>query len=188
MRKLLPVYITLLLFIFIIAQNVSAENIHFNDYVYTLKSTDISKHSEVIKNEYFTQNESKDFWTTSIDIYYYPEEKNPLKFAANFDKEIEKQENMLLLKFIQNKKQDIAVISYFENIIQNYTTYFIYNICKYEKHPEKGTLVLKFAKKYVFNTKEEITKIARDIKAVNNDYMEQMIILQIPEIVEKEIP
>ena len=77
MRKLLPVYITLLLFIFIIAQNVSAENIHFNDYVYTLKSTDISKHSEVIKNEYFTQNESKDFWTTSIDIYYYPEKKNP---------------------------------------------------------------------------------------------------------------
>ena len=95
---------------------------------------------------------------------------------------------MLLLKFIQNKKQDIAVISYLENIIQNDTTYFIYNICKYEKHPEKGTLVLKFAKKYVFNTKEEITKIARDIKAVNNDYMEQMIILQIPEIVEKEIP
>ena len=124
----------------------------------------------------------------SIDILYYPEKNNPLKFAAEQDSEIEKKENLLLLKFIQNKKQDVAVISYLENIIQNNQTYFIYNICKYEKHPKKGTLVLKFAKKYVFNTKEEITKIAQDIKSVNDDYMEQMIILQIPQIVEKEIP
>lgn len=188
MRKLLPIYLLVSLIVFLIAQNVNAENIHFNDFIYTLKSTDISKHAEVIKNEYFKQNENKDFWTSSIDIFYYPEQNNPLKFAAKFDSEIEKQENLLLLKFIQNKKQDIAVISYLENIIQNDKTYFIYNICKYEKHPKKGTLVLKFAKKYVFNTKEEITKMAQDIKTVNDDYMEQMIILPIPQIVEKELP
>ena len=155
MRKLLPLYLSILLTGFLIAQNVNAENVHFNDFIYT---------------------------------FYYPEKNNPLKFAAEQDSEIEKKENLLLLKFIQNKKQDVAVISYLENIIQNNQTYFIYNICKYEKHPKKGTLVLKFAKKYVFNTKEEITKIAQDIKSVNDDYMEQMIILQIPQIVEKEIP
>ena len=188
MRKILPFYFTLLLFVFLIAQNVKAENVHFNDFIYTLKSTDLSKRSEVIKNEYFTRDECKDFWTSSIDILYYPEQNNPLKFAAELDSQIEKKENLLLLKFIQNKKQSIAVISYLENIIQNDKTYFIYNICKYEKHPKRGTLVLKFSKKYVFNTKEEITKIAQDVKAINNDYMEQMIILQIPQIVEKELP
>ncbi len=188
MRKLLPLYLSILLTGFLIAQNVNAENVHFNDFIYTLKSTDLSNSPKIIKNEYFTKNENKDFWTSSIDILYYPEKNNPLKFAAEQDSEIEKKENLLLLKFIQNKKQDVAVISYLENIIQNNQTYFIYNICKYEKHPKKGTLVLKFAKKYVFNTKEEITKIAQDIKSVNDDYMEQMIILQIPQIVEKEIP
>ena len=188
MRKLLPLLFSLLLFIPLIVQNVSAENVHFNDFIYTLKSTDLSKRSEVIKNEYFTANESKNFWTSSIDILYYPEQNNPLKFASELDSKIEKKENLLLLKFIQNKKRNIAVISYLENIIQNDKTYFIYNICKYEKHSKRGTLVLKFSKKYVFNTKEEITKIAQDVKSINDDYMEQMIILQIPQIVDKELP
>ena len=68
----------------------------------------------------------------------------------------------------------------------NDKTYFIYNLCKYEKHPKKGILELKFSKKYVFNTKEEITQIGKEIKSINNDYMEQMVILHIPAIVEKE--
>ena len=118
-----------------------------------------------------------------IGIYYYPEISNPLKFAADTDKRIESKENFLLLKFVQNKKQDIAVISYLENIAQNDKTYFIYNIYKYEKHPKKGMMVLRFAKKYVFNTKDEITKIGHEVKAINDEYMEKIIVSPIPPVV-----
>lgn len=188
MRKLLPVYLILIAIICIITQKVRAENVHFNNFIYTLKSIDMTDKQNVIKNEYFTNREDKSFWKSSIEIYYYPEINNPINYASRFDNEIENAENLLLLKFIQNKKQNIAIISYLENIIQNDKTYFIYNVCKYEKHPKKGIMALKFSKKYVFNTKEEITKIAEDVKTVNDDYMEQMVILPIPQIVEKELP
>lgn len=186
MKKLIPVYLILILLFFVIAQKVKAENLHFNNFVYILKSGDITNRKTVVKNEYYKRDENKNYWTSSIEISYFPEISNPLKYAAEFDKKIEAKENLLLLKFIQNKKQDTAIISYLENIVQNDKTYFIYNICKYQKHPKKGILELRFAKKYVFNTKEEITKIGHEIKSVNDDYMEQMVILQIPPIVEKE--
>ena len=186
MRKLIPIYFILILMILVIAQRVKAENVHFNNFVYTLKSGDISNRKNVVKNDYYRRDKNKDYWTSAIQISYYPEISNPLKYAAEVDKKIEGKENLLLLKFIQNKKQNIAIISYLENIVQNDKTYFIYNLCKYEKHPKKGILELKFSKKYVFNTKEEITQIGKEVKSINNDYMEQMIILHIPAIVEKE--
>ncbi len=186
MRKLIPIYLVLILMAFVIVQKVKAENVHFNNFIYTLKSGDISNRKSVVKNEYYRRDENKDYWTSAIQISYYPEITNPLKYAAETDKKIESKENLLLLKFIQNKKQNVAIISYLENIVQNDKTYFIYNLCKYEKHPKKGILELKFSKKYVFNTKEEITQIGKEIKSINNDYMEQMVILHIPAIVEKE--
>lgn len=186
MRKFFPLYLILIFMVFLIAQKVKAENVHFNNYIYILKSGDISKTNKVVKNEYYRRDENKDYWTSSILISYYPEVSSPLKYASELDKKIERTDNLLLLKFIQNKKQNVAIISYLENIVQNDRTYFIYNLCKYEKHNKKGILELKFSKKYVFNTKEEITQIGKEIKAINNDYMEQMIILRTPSIVEKE--
>ena len=44
-------------------------------------------------------------------------------------------------------------------------------------------MVLRFAKKYVFNTKDEITKIGHEVKAINDEYMEKIIVSPIPPVV-----
>ena len=183
MKKYLLNYLILFACCFILLQSVNAENIHFNNDIYDLQYSNTTPKTKVTENEYFKPKENKDYWTSLIGIYYYPEVSNPLKFAADTDKRIESKENFLLLKFVQNKKQDIAVISYLENIAQNDKTYFIYNIYKYEKHPKKGMMVLRFAKKYVFNTKDEITKIGHEVKAINDEYMEKIIVSPIPPVV-----
>jgi len=186
MKKIISIFLILTSVCIVIVQKVHAESVHFNNFVYSLKSGDISNKKTFISNEYYRNGENSDYWTSSIKILHYPEVTNPLKYAAEFDKKIEGKENFLLLKFIQNKKQNVAIISYLENIAQKDKTYFIYNICKFQKDGKKGIAELKFSKKYVFNTKEEITQIGKEIKAINNDYIEQMVILQIPPIVEKE--
>lgn len=38
-------------------------------------------------------------------------------------------------------------------------------------------------KKYVFNTKDEITKIGHEVKAINDEYMEKIIVSPIPPVV-----
>lgn len=188
MRKIFPFYILLFSIFLILNQSVNAENIHFNDDVYDLKYSEITSKDKIVENEYYKVKENRGFWTSMVGIYYNPEISNPLKYAADVDKKIETSENLVLLKFMQNKKQDVAVISYLENVVQENGTFFIYNIYKYEKHPKKGMMILRFAKKYAFNTKEEITKIGQEVRAINNDYMEKIIISPIPPVVVKHIP
>lgn len=187
MRKFCLCYLFLFLVFLILSQAVKAENIHFNDDIYKLKASETLS-GNVIRNDYYKDNENPNFWTSMVEIKYYPDVTSPIKYSNDADKKIESDDKCVLLKFIQNKKNEIALISYLENGIQQDKTFFIYNIYKYEKHPKKGMMVLRFAKKYVFNTKEEIVKMANEVKTVNNDYMERLIISPIPPIVEKQIP
>ncbi len=176
-------FIIILLLLLTTTISTLAENIHFNESIYKLKT--IENEDNEISNEYYTDYETEDNWTSFVKIIYYPEISNPLKFASEFDKKISTKEDSLLLKFIQNKKHDIAVISYLENEIDNNYAYFIYNVLKYEKHPQKGIMVLKFSKKYPIKNNDDIKKIATEIKTINNDYMERIVISPIPPIVNK---
>lgn len=179
------IYILLLLAYLIFVQTAKAENIHFNNDIYNLKVSNSLELDKGYENEYFPANETKNNWNKMIGIYYYPEISNPLKFASQKDEEIEKRETVALLKYIENKKQDKALLSFLENGEANGKKYFEYNIYKYEKHPDKGTMVLRYAKKYFFKTNAEITKIGHEVKGINDDLLEQLIITPIPPIVEK---
>ena len=170
MRKILFYCCFLLLAFCLWGGSVLAENIHFGDYIYKPKSD----------NRYYKDNETPESWTSKIDVFYYPEISNPLKYAQDEDKRIEDNEKCVLLKFIQNKKQSVALISYLENAIERDGNFFAYNICKYQKHPKKGIVVMRYVKKYMFNSNEEISKIGQEIRQINNDYMERMIITDIP--------
>jgi len=185
MRKLSLIY---LLFFFIFAVlnvTVSAENIHFSDYLYKFKTEKVLEKDKTFENGYYRDNENENFWTSKVDVFYYPDVQNPLKFAQEADKRIESNERDVLLKFVQNKKQSIAVISYLENGIGRDGNFFIYNIYKYEKHPKRGMMVMRYAQKYVFNTNEDISKIGQEIRKINNDYIERIIVTTIPEINKK---
>ena len=48
-------------------------------------------------------------------------------------------------------------------------------------------MVLRYAKRYFFKTNDEITNIGHDVKKINDDLLEQLIITPIPPIVEKDI-
>ena len=172
---------------FMMSLSVYAENIHFNDLIYKLKSVDNDKSK--IENEYYIDGENDNLWSSKVEITYYPELSNPLKYASEIDKKVSSDAKQLLLKFVQNKKLDIAVISYLENEIVADCACIIYNVLKYEKHPDKGIMGLKFSKKYRVNTNDDIQKIANEIKSINDDYMERIIISPIPPIVkEKALP
>ena len=165
----------------------NAEEIHFDNSKYILKYSTLSPLLKGYMNEYYPANELINNWTKMIGIYYYPNENSPIKFAKEFDKTIENSENSMLIKFIENKKQDKAVVSFLVNNTQNGKNYFEYNVYKYEKHPKKGTMMLKYAIKYFCANNKDITAIGNKIREQNDKYMEMLITSPIPPIVEKEI-
>ena len=164
-----------------------AEEIHFENEVYTLKYSAIAPQTEGYGNEYFRKNENVGNWSKMVGVYYYPNENNPLKYAENFDKTVENTENSVLLKLIENKKSDKAAISFLVNGCENAKKYFEYDIYKFEKNQNKGMTVIKYAVKHYFTNNEEIKKIAEEIKKNNDKYLETFIMSQTPAIIEKDI-
>lgn len=169
------------------ANVVKAEEIHFDNKVFVLKYSALSPVNKGYENEYFPANQNKNNWDRMVGIYYYPEISDPLKFASKEDKNVESTETDVLLKFIQNKKQDKAALSYLENGLENGKNIFTYNIYKYEKHPDKGMMVLRYAVKYYFTTNDEITQIGKKVREENDKYLEMIVSSPVPPIVEKDI-
>ena len=164
-----------------------ANEIKFDNQNFVLKATAQSLNLPNAMNEYFPKNESHENWTQMLVIYHLPDEKDPIKFAENFDKEIEQNETCVLLKFVKNKKTDQAVISYLENGSENGKNFFTYNVYKYEKNPIKGITEFKYSVKYFFKNNEEIVSIANTVRTENDKYMTMLISAPIPPIVEKAL-
>ena len=164
-----------------------AEEIHFDNEVYKLKYSAIAPQTNGYGNEYFRNSENVGNWVKMIGVYYYPDVSNPIKYAEDFDKTVENTENSVLLKLIENKKADKAAISFLVNGCENAKKYFEYDIYRFEKNPDKGMMVLKYAVKHYFTNYTEIKKINKNIKENNDKYLETIITSAIPLLVEKDV-
>ena len=186
MEKLNFIIFGIIIFSFLLcSQGATANNVQFNNKSFDLKTVNVSPINEGYENEYYLPGQDSKNMTEMIGIYHYPNVENPIKYADSFDKEIEKQDTVVLLKFIQNKKQNKAVISFLENGNKDGKYYFDYNIYKYEKHPQKGITVLRYVKRYFFKGDSEITKIGHEVKGLNNKLLEQIILSPTPSIIER---
>lgn len=164
-----------------------ADEIKFDNQNFVLKATAQSLNVPNALNEYFPKGENHDNWTHMLGIYHYPDEKDPIKYAEDFDKKVEACDTCVLLKFAKNKKVDQAVLSFLENGQDNGQNFFTYNVYKYEKNPVKGITEFKYSVKYFFKNKDEIVSIANTIRDENDKYMTMLISSPIPPIVEKEL-
>lgn len=184
-------YITITLLICLItitfANMAKANEVTFDNTNFVLKATAQSLNLNDSLNEYFPSNENRDNWTRMLGVYHHPTESNPIKYAEDFDKEIEAKESCVLLKFAANKKANQAVISFLENGSENGRDFFTYNVFKYEKNPTKGMTEFKYAVKYFFKDDTEITSIGKRVREDNDKYMTLLISSAIPPIVEKEL-
>ena len=167
--------------------NVLSEEIHFDNETYKLKFSALAPQTQGYGNEYFKNSESISDWSKMIGIYYYPEQNKPLDYAKDFEKIIENTENSLLLKLVENKKTDKAVVSFIVNGEENSQKFFEYDAYKFEKHPSKGMVVSKYAQKFNFSNENEIPQIAQTVKENNDKFLELLIISQTPTIIEKDI-
>ncbi len=188
MNKMIIITLVILFIsMFVFTQTAKCEEIHFNNNIFLLKKSYYSEENKGYVNEYYPKNENREDWSKMVAIYYYPEVSNPIKFADNEDKKVEETETDVLLKFIQNKKSDKAALSYLENGSANGRNFFERNIYKYEKHPDKGMMVLRYAERYFFISDSEITQIGNNVKQDNDKYLELIVSSPIPPVVEKDI-
>ncbi len=164
-----------------------SEEIFFDNEHYNLKFSAIAPGTQGYGNEYYKNGENVSNWNKMVGVYHYPKETNPLEFAKNFDSIIETTDNRVLLKVVENKKTNKAVLSFLVNNSENSKKFFEYDVYKFEKHSDNGMIVSKYASKYFFSNDNEINKLAQQVKDNNDKYLELLIISQTPKIIEKDI-
>lgn len=183
MKKFLITFLTLLF-----AQITGlSEELHFDNEMYKLKFSALAQKTGGYGNEYFRNTETVSNWTKMLGIYSYPKVDNPIQFAKDFDKTIEKTENCVFLKLVENKKENKAVLSFITNGTQNSKNYFEYDVYKFEKLKSGGMIVIKYAAKHFFTSNKEIDKIAKNIKQNNDKYLGMLIVSATPTVIEKDI-
>lgn len=180
-------FVLMILALFCSQITTYSEQIHFDNEVYELKFSAIAPNTGGYGNEYYKNSENVADWTKMVGVYYYPNENNPVKYAQNFDTTVENTDNSVLLKLVENKKSDKAVISFLVNGCENSKKFFEYDVYKFEKHPTKGMVVSKYASKHYFTDESEITSIAQNIKENNDKYLEMFVMSPAPSIIEKDI-
>ena len=163
-----------------------AEEICFDNEVYKLKFSALAPSTNGFGNEYFKGSENVSDWTKMIGVYRYPNETSPIKYAQNFSKTVENTDNSMLLKLIENKKSDKSIVSYLVNGCENNKKFFEYDVVKFEKHPQKGMVMTKYATRYFFKNDSEIEKLAQNVKENNDTYLEMLAISQTPKVIEIE--
>lgn len=183
MKVNLIIYFILMFAYFTFIQCAKADNIHFNNDIYKFIPNSSVTESIPQKNVYYLGNENDGNWTKIIELYYYPENSNPIAFAKEADKEMESKDNTVLLKFIENKKQNKALLSYLQTGFCNGKDCFEHNIYKYEKSEKKGILVTRYVKRYFYTNKDDVTRIGKEVKAINDDLLEQLIISPVPQFI-----
>ncbi len=186
-RKILNVISLAFLISLTCAYASSADEIKFDNQDFVLMATAQSLNLPNAMNEYFPKGENHEHWTKMIGVYHLPDEKDPIKFAEDIDRDIEASETCVLLKFVKNKKVDQAVISYLENGQEEGKNFFTYNVYKYEKNPIGGITQFKYSVKYFFKNNDEIVRIANTVRDENDKYMTMLISSPIPPIVEKAL-
>ena len=170
--------------VFAFTQTAKAEEIHFNNDIFILKYSTLSQLNKGYENEYYLKNEGKNNWTKMVGIYYYPEVSNPLKFADKECKTIESTETNVLLKFIENKKADKAALSYLQNGSANGKNFFEYNIFKYEKSKNCGTIAFQYAKKFQVYDNQEVAEVKKKFSKFRPRAMKKINDFEIPDVVE----
>lgn len=186
-KHLLKIIPIIVLAVFFLCKAAYANEITFDNERYVLKFSALSPITNGYINEYVRPNETIENWTKLIGVFYYPNEDNPIKFAQKFDKQIEGTENSLLLKLVENKKENKAIISFIVNGQKDGKKYFEYNIFKYEKHPTQGIVAFQYAQKYTFTDDKDIKNVANKIKEENDKYIALVAASMIPAPVEKDI-
>ena len=162
-----------------------AYSLEFNKDTYKLLySEKTPEHSGYI-NEYFKQGENRRAWTEIINVIHFPNAYSPLDHAVEFSKylnsincpnalKLDEENNYAVMDFILIDGQKLPIILEF-------------NIFKYEKQPECGTIAIQYVKRYSVYSTGQVEKIKKEFNKLRPKMLKKVEEFEIPDIVKQNI-
>ncbi len=177
-----------LLLIFFVLPSVSAEEIYRLDFqgeqynlIYSQKS---SEHNGYF-NGYFKQGEDINSWTDMIAVHHFPNVFSPIETAHNFKEYLaqlrcpcaiseDEENNRSMIDCLVIDSEELPIVLEF-------------NVFKYEKHPECGTIAFQYVKKYSVDNVLQVEKVKKDFEKYRPRIIKQVLKYEMPELVKVDI-
>ena len=183
MKKVL-IYI-LILISCIKADCQESNSIYFNNEKYVLLYSEKTPEHAGYLNEYFKHGEYQNNWSEIINVIHFPNAYSPIDHAQDFSRylnsihcpnacEINEDKNSAILDFILIDGQKLPIILEF-------------NVFKYEKYPECGTIAIQYVKRYSVYSTKQVDKIKKEFKKFRPKTLKKIQTVEIPAIVKQNI-
>lgn len=186
MKKILAFLVVLLLSITpSFAQNINEHKVKFNGEEFTLfysvKSDDINGYM----NEYYKRGETYNIWSEMIGVHHFPNAYSPI------DKVVELKNYLSAIKcpssITFDDKKNTAMID-FIMISDNHSPVIMeFNVFKYSKAENCGSIALQYAKRYVVKNEFEAEAVKKEFAKNRKKMLKRVKKLKTPDIINEEI-
>lgn len=184
MKKILLFFILILLCCNLAYAEV-VNKIKFKGDTYQLLYSVKNKEHNGYLNEYFKPGEDYNNWTELLAVHHFPNAYSPIDQAEAFRGflnsincpnalTIKEEDNSAIIDFILLDGDKLPIIMEF-------------NVFKYEKSPECGTIAVQYAKRYIVSNGLEVEDIKKEFARTRNAALKKVKKFEIPEIIKEDI-
>ncbi len=157
----------------------------FNGAKYQLMYSVKNKEHNGYLNEYFKLGEDYNNWTELVAVHHFPNAYSPLDQAEAFREYLGSINCPSAL--VEDEKNNSAIIDFILIDGDKLPIILEFNVFKYAKSPECGTIALQYAKRYVVSNGLEVDGIKKEFAKTRNSALKKVEKYEIPAIVKEDI-
>ncbi len=186
MKKILSLAIVFMLCISTAtAKEKDNYSIKFNGEVYKLLFSTKNKDFGGFLNEYYKPRETYNIWSEMVAIHHFPNAYSPIDQVKSFREYLGTMNCPSALTF--DDKKNTAMIDFIMINDHQLPIVLEFNIFKYSKSKDCGSVALQYAKRYVVTTAFQMEGAKKDFENSRKKMLKKVQKFNIPDIVLKEI-
>ncbi len=187
MKKILAIFVILIMSVSSVSAKKISDNysIKLNGEKYTLLYSIKDKETNGYLNEYFKQRETYNTWSEMIAIHHFPNAYSPIDQVKQFKGYLNSLNCPSALTF--DDKKNSAIIDFVMISEHRIPVILEFNIFKFQKSNDCGSVALQYARRYSATTAFEVEAVKEQFEKDRKRMLKKIKRLNVPQVVYKEI-
>lgn len=188
MRRFLIIILTLLCInINSVSASVNSDCIKYNGNKYVLLYSGKSVEHNGYYNQYFKSGEDFDSWSEMIAVQHYPNVYSPIDLANIFRDYLGECHCPSSMTVDNNKNISVLDFILIDDSKKSFPITLEFNIFKYVKSSDCGTLSMQYAKKFLVYNQKDADKIKKNFAKYRPKALDEILKTNVPNIVNRDI-
>lgn len=187
MKKILAIFVIFIMSVTSVSAKKADDNysINLNGQKYTLLYSKKDKEHNGYLNEYFKQRETYNNWSEMVGIHHFPNAYSPIDQVRLFREYLGSLNCPSALSY--DEKKNTAIIDFVMISEHRIPVVLEFNIFKFQKSNECGSVALQYARRYTAVTAFEVEAVKEQFEKDRKVMLKKVKTLKVPAVVSKDI-